>query len=287
MEKSHATPHGAYGLRVEGLDGAEDLLLPVSPDWPLLTIRWVGEPSEPAMEETDAEATITFGPSRAVIERGAGGRIEIEREPTVATFRIPRVRDPHALVHPYLGAAASVASFWLGREVFHGGAFLGRSGAWIVLGSRTAGKSSLLASLHARGCEILADDVVVVEHGRVFAAPRALDLRQESAEQLQLGEPLGRVGERDRWRVRLAPVPLAVPLAGVVFLRWSDGVEVVEVSGSSRLARLLEALTLPGRPADASTLLELSSLPCVELRRPRAWDALGAAGEAILAATDR
>jgi hypothetical protein len=95
------------------------------------------------------------------------------------------------------------------------------------------------------------------------------------------------VGERDRWRVRLASVPLAAPLAGVILLRWAERVEVVEVSGWSRLAFLVESLTLPGRPADASTVLELSSLPCLELRRPRAWDALGAASEAILAAADR
>ena len=289
MERTHAA-HGAYGLRVEGLEGAEELLLPVSPDWPLLTIRWLGEPLEPAEEPetaTETEATISFGPRRAVITRGSSGRIDIERDPTVATFRIPRVRDPHALVHPYLGAAASVASLWLGREVFHAGAFLGPSGAWLVLGSRTAGKSSLLASLHAQGCEVLADDVVVVEQGQAFAAPRALDLRQESAEQLQLGEPLGRVGDRDRWRVRLGRVPLAAPLVGAVFLSWFDTLEVVEVSGSARLPRLVESLTLPGRPADALALLELASLPCLELRRPRAWGALDAASDAILAATGR
>lgn len=237
--------------------------------------------------EPDAQATIAIGPRRAVVTRGHSGRIDLQRDPMEATFRIPRVRDPHALVHPYLGAAASVVSLWLGREVFHGGAFSGRSGAWMVLGSRTAGKSSLLASLHSRGCEVLADDVVVVEHGKVFAAPRALDLRQDSAERLQLGEPLGRIGDRDRWRVRLAPVPGVVPLAGVVFLTWSERVETTEVSGHSRLARLLESLTLPGRPVDASTLLELSSLPCLELRRPRAWDALSPATDAILAVANR
>lgn len=289
MEKSHVL-RGAYGLRVEGLDGAEDLLLPVSPEWPLLTIRWVDEPSEVEMgveAETDAEATITLGPHRAVVRSGSSGRIDVERDPTVATFRIPKLRDPNALVHPYLGAAATVASLWLGREVFHGGAFVGRSGAWIVLGSRTAGKSSLLASLHARGREVLADDVVVVEQGKAFAAPRTLDLREESAQQLQVGAPIGRVGERDRWRVRLAPVPLAVKLAGVVFLRWSERVEVAEISGPARLTGLLESLTLPGRPTDASALLELSSLECLELGRPRAWHALDAATDAILAAADR
>jgi hypothetical protein len=280
-----AGAHGAYGLRVAGLEGAEDLLQHVPDDWPLLTVRWIEEGSAAIGEEgPPEESTVTFSDGRAVVDHGRAGTIDIERDPAVATFRIRRVRDPRALVHPYLGGAASIIGRWLGRETFHAGAFVCGSEAWAVLGARTAGKSSFLGWLHARGTPILADDIVVVAGGRAFAAPRSLDLREESARRLTLGDALGRVGARDRWRVKLEPVPLEVPLAGFVFLAWGDDVEVVPLEGRTRLTRLAAELTIPDRPADPSALLELAALPAVELRRPRDWDAFDSAGEVLLSA---
>ncbi len=280
-----AGAHGAYGLQVAGLEGAEELLLRVPDTWPLLTVRWIEEGSAPTDDEGPPdESTVTFADGRAVVDHGRAGTIEIEREPAVATFRISKVRDPRALVHPYLGGAASIVGRWLGRETFHAGAFVCGSEAWAVLGARTAGKSSFLGWLHARGMPILADDIVVVAGGRAFAAPRSLDLREESAQRLALGEALGRVGARDRWRVTLEPVPLEVPLAGFVFLAWGEEVDVVPLEGHARLTRLAAELTIPDRPADPSALLELAALPALELRRPRDWDAFDAAGEALLAA---
>jgi hypothetical protein len=282
-DEGRAQPHGAYGLRVEGLEGAEDLLLSVAEDWPLLTIRWIQEAAAGDGDDAEATATVSFSDGVAVARHGSSGTIEVEREPAVATFRIPRVRDPRALVHPYLGAAASIMARWLGREAFHAGAFMHAGAAWAVLGARTVGKSSLLGWLHARATRILADDVVVVDRGVAYAAPRSLDLREESAERLQLGEPLGRVGARDRWRVKLESVPSELPVAGFVFLSWSERLEVTTVLGRERLTRLATGLTIPGQPANASELIKLATLPCLELRRPRDWNALDAAGEALLA----
>jgi|GEM_PF-1341988 len=283
-----AHARGAYGLRVEGLDDADDLLLPVDGDRPTLTVRWIEETRE--LEEgagEDAESsTVSFGEDVALVRHGALGTIEVRRTPAVATFRIRGARDPQTLVHPYLGGAASIVSRWLGREAFHGGAFVHRAKAWIVLGSRTAGKSSLLAWLHAHGVAIVADDVVVVGEGVAHAAPRSLDLRRESAERLSLGEPLGRVGARDRWRVRLGAVPLETTVGGFVFLSWDDDVRIREVRGAPRLAQLMSALTIPDRPADPGALLGLATLPCLAFGRRRDWDTLGDAGISLLGALD-
>lgn len=288
MDRRLATPaaHGAYGLRVEGLAGAEEFLMPVDGGWPLLSVRWVEDQSEPSPEEVAAAtSTISFGKDVAVVYHGAVGTIEVRREPAVATFRIRKVRDPRALVHPYLGGAASIVGRWRRWEAFHAGAFAGPSGAWVVLGDRAAGKSSLLAWLHSQGVGILADDVVVVTGRRALAAPRSLDLRRESAGRLQLGARLGLVGARERWRVRLRPVPLELPVAGFVFLSWGERVEVEPVTGKERLVRLSEGLTMPGKPADAAALIELATLPCLELRRPCDWQALETAGAVLLGAT--
>jgi hypothetical protein len=276
---------GAYGLRVAGLDGAEDMLLAADPTWPLLTVRWIETAAAAAPPSVEpAASTVTFHDGSALVDHGAAGTIDVQRDPAVATFRIRSTRDPRALVHPYLGGAASIVSRWLGREAFHGGGFLHESAAWVVLGGRTAGKSSLLAWLHSQGLEILADDLVVVDEGIAYAGPRSLDLRRESADALAVGEPLGQVGARERWRISLDPTALAVPVAGFVFLRWDQRSAVTGVSGSARLTRLMQALVLPDRPASADAMLGLAALPCLELGRRRDWKTVAESGAALLAA---
>jgi hypothetical protein len=54
------------------------------------------------------------------------------------------------------------------------------------------------------------------------------------------------------------------------------------LSGSERLARLAgqRGLRVPAR--DPAALVDLISLPCWELRRPRDWSLIGDAGAALL-----
>jgi hypothetical protein len=284
--RSKTTAYGAYGMRIEGAAPARAMLQPVDADWPLLRVRWVRDQSPPPEEEPAADglSTVVFSGRGALLDLGPSGSIQVRwRSPTV-TFRMRAPRDPQALVHPYLGGAITIVARSLGREAIHGGAFVHDGAAWVLLGARTAGKSSLLGWLHREGRAVLADDVVVVEGGQAFAAPRSLDLREDTAARLGLGEELGRVGARERWRVVLGPVPSTLPLAGFVFLAWDDRVDVRRVAGRERLERLSASLTIPGLPADAATLLDLASLPTLELRRPKDWRVLDTAGHALLAA---
>ena len=148
-----------------------------------------------------------------------------------------------ALVHPYLAPAAAVIARWLGREPFHAGAFALDGGAWGVLGEREAGKSSLLAWLSLQGRSVVCDDMLVVAGDTVFAGPRSVDLRRETAVRLGAGEELGMIGARERWRVGLPPIEPEVPLAGWVFLEWGD-----EVSGhAGRAGRAAGAVAPPPR----------------------------------------
>lgn len=274
---------GAYGFRIAGLDDFAPLLVEAEDGWPALSIDWRedgsldGEPLAP-----DASSTVRFTTGGAVIELGPTAAIELRQEPPRATIRARSVAGGNAVVHPYLGAAASVAARWYGRESFHAGAFASGSRAWGVLGTRTAGKSSLLAWLHLHGRVVLSDDVLVVDGQRAFAAPRTLDLRAEAAERLGLGEPLGHVGARERWRVGLGPAEPQLPLAGWVYLGWGAQVELEPVRGRERLARLGAHLTIPHVPVVAAALLELAALPSFELRRPRSWADVDAAGRALL-----
>ena len=186
------------------------------------------------------------------------------------------------LLHPYLAPVAALGARWLGRESFHAGAVIVDGGAWALLGDKGAGKSSTLAHLALSGHTGLSDDVLVVRDGSAFVGPRCIDLRAEPARRLGAGVPLGVVGMRERFRLELGPAPSAVPLRGLVTLGWGDELAVELLQGSKRLLTLIphRALLLESNaPAD---LLELSSLPFVEVRRPHGWRSLEETTERLL-----
>jgi hypothetical protein len=191
------------------------------------------------------------------------------------------VRDGD-LLHPYLAPVAALGARWLGRESFHAGAVIVDGGAWALLGDKGAGKSSTLAHLALSGHTVLSDDVLVVRDGAAFVGPRCIDLRAEPARRLGAGMPLGVVGMRERFRLELGPAPSMVPLRGFVTLGWGDELAIERLRGSMRLLTLMphRALLLESNaPAD---LLELSSLPFVEVRRPHGWRSLEETTERLL-----
>lgn len=191
-----------------------------------------------------------------------------------AVYTTPRLPSPAALVHPFLAPVAAVMAYWHDREAFHAGAFVHGGGTWALVGDREAGKSTLLASLALEGVPVVCDDMLVIDGDVAFAGPRSIDLRAEAARRLAVGESLGEVGARERWRVRL-PLVDEAPLRGWVFLTWGDRLEWRAMRASSRI-ELLSAqrgLRLPAR--DPARLLDLVSLPSWELRRPRSWRSLG------------
>ena len=219
---------------------------------------------------------------RAELALESGGGIVVERDPARATYTVPFPLDDADLVHPYLGSAAAIVAYWVGREIFHAGGFVAGDGAWAVLGEREAGKSSLLAWLAHVGQPVLSDDIVVVEDGHAYAGPRSIDLRETAAEALETGMPLGVVGARERWRLELEQVAPSAPLVGWIFLSWGPELMLERLRGGEVLTRIAaqRAVRLP--PAEPATLLRLSGLPAWELRRPQSWHLLEPAGELLL-----
>lgn len=260
-------PLGAYGFRLSGVDGATRFLARVEPEWPKLDLFAVtdGVPAPPHDRVLD---------DRAELVLRSGGWVELDRDRSRATYHLhERPRDGD-LLHPYLAPVAALAARWLGRESFHAGAVVVDGVAWAILGDKEAGKSSTLAHLALTGHTVLSDDVLVLHERSVFAGPRCIDLRAEPARRLGAGEPLGVVGMRERFRLELGPAPPVVPLAGFVTLGWGDELAIEHVRGSQRLLTLIphRALLLEtNAPAD---LLELSSLPFLQVRRPRGWRSL-------------
>jgi hypothetical protein len=189
------------------------------------------------------------------------------------------------LVHPFLAPAAAVVAHWLQRLSFHAGAFVSDGGVWALVGAREAGKSSTLAWLALHDHPIVADDVLVLEDGSAFAGPRSIDLREDTADRLEVGRALGVVGARHRWRVTLPQIDPELPFHGWVFLDWGDGIDARRLSGSDCLRRLIQNLTLRVSSTSPASLLELATLPAWELRRPRDWGVMTASAERLLVLT--
>jgi hypothetical protein len=251
--------------------------VPAPADWPALAVS-----SRVGVSPVGPE---WVAPDRASLSLLTGGRIEIDWPLRRAAFTAPRELSKAELVHPYLAPVADLAAHWLGRESLHAGAVVVDDGAWAVLGDRGAGKSSLLALLAMAGHGILSDDALVLdEDRRAFAGPRSIDLRAAAAHRLGVGESLGQVGARERHRLTLGPVPAAAPLRGFVVLAWDSRPHVGRVSPVRRLKELAAHRAVRIAPADPGRLVELSSLPMLELRRPRDWDYAGVAGDKLVEA---
>ena len=187
---------------------------------------------------------------------------------------VPARPTASALLHPHLAAVAAVSAHWCGRDSFHAGAFVAGGGVWGLLGEKGSGKSSTLAELARSGVPIMCDDVLVLDRGTAFAGPRSIDLRTDAARQLGTGDPLGVIGDRERWRVALGPIEPELPFRGWVTLRWAEEATVRPVRGAERLRELLGHRALLVAPPDPAAMIDYAAFPLLELSRPRRWSSM-------------
>jgi hypothetical protein len=258
---------GAYGIRLHGLDEAAELLLPVDATAPELRIETeIGRAADDAVESVEDDT--------ARIRLRSGGEILIDRGEGVARYRVPHPVRADEIVHPYLAPAAAVVARWMGRESFHAGALAGARGAWGVIGEREAGKSSTLAYLAQHGADVLCDDMLIVDGRVALPGPRSVDLREDAAGRLGIGQAIGVTGARERWRLTLGPVLADQELRGWIFLAWGDELGARSLPGAERLQRLAAQRGLRLAPKRPERLMELAALPAWELARPAEWSSL-------------
>ncbi|MEU8288653.1 hypothetical protein AB0C01_30395 [Micromonospora sp. NPDC048905] len=252
-----------YGLLVHGVDEASELPPAdgATLGWPAVRVCQVDAPPPAPVPLNDARGTRILADGRT---------LSVDRLRGTATFYGPPLA-PDVLAHPYLAPVATTVSRWAGRETFHSGAFVLAGRAWAVLGPRTAGKSSLLAALAARGLPILTDDILVVDGVDAFAGPRCVDLRQPVP---GVGLPTRPVRAGTLLRVGLPPIAPRVRLGGWLFPRWGAALTLTRLSGAALLARLAGQRSFGQLPSDPAALLSLAALPAWELTRPRDWAAL-------------
>ncbi len=269
-----APPVGAYGLQVVGIDGADAWLGPVPERFPQLRVEW-GRGRRP--DRGGDERLVTD--DRVVFELGPDRSLVVERlDGSAASATSWDARPPTAAeaVHPLLTAAAAVVGAWSGYDSFHAAAVVGTAGVWGLLGDKESGKSTLAAAMAGNGHPVVCDDMLALRGRTAFAGPRCVDLRTDAAVRLGMGDELTIDGPRPRWRVGLGPLDAELPMAGWVTLAWAERLELVRVAPRDLLARLGAHQTWPHTPIDPLALLDLSTLPAWELRRPREWSSLAA-----------
>ena len=268
---------GAYGFALPGVPPeTARLLVPAPPDWP----EWRIEHRPTGHEEWETEK---LSPDRARLRLSGGGWTEIDGSARVATIHLPEP-PTHAIAHPYLGLIAAVAAYWRGWDYFHAGAIVVDGGVWGVLGDRRSGKTSTLGFLSRReGVEILCDDVLVLDRDLgAYVGPRCIDLREDAAQRLGFGEPIGLVGARERWRVTLGPVEPRLALKGWIDLAWGPEATVERPEAGDRFTVLARSLALRLMPPDPQGLLDLAAAPFLAFTRPRGLDRLDRSLEVLL-----
>jgi hypothetical protein len=268
-----SAPRGAYGLTLPDMPG-QQWLGPAPASWPAWSVL---------RGEVEASDQQELSDDHAVLHSLSGSVLRVDRATSTTTLAAGSGDPDAALVHPLLAVTGIVHAEWSGRLAFHGGAFLDEhGGAWGVLGDRQDGKSSVLAWMAAAGVGVVADDLLVTDGECLLAGPRCLDLRESSAEHFGIGENIGIIGRRERYRVGLPPIEPQVPLRGWVVLQWDDTIAIddVGVADRARILQLHRALKIGQRSPAA--WLDVLALPMVHLRRPRRWDAGDAAIERLL-----
>jgi hypothetical protein len=254
---------GAWGLRFPSLRAAAHVLVD-APEWPpvSLDIAYLAPSAGETQSDWDGRGMCVALPT--------GGLVEIVW-PFDVTLSLPGHPIPECVVQPHLTTVAAAISLRRGLQPFHAGAFALNGQAWAVVGSREAGKSSTLALAHMREAAIVTDDLLVIDGGFAFAGPRCIDLRTEAARVLEVGDELGIVGLRERWRVRVGSCAPTMPVAGFILPSWGDD-QVSVLPPVRRLQVLFSNSALQGVTMnDPEEYLRLTSLPMISWVRPKSW----------------
>lgn len=279
MPSEHDSPaRGAYGLKLADVPQAAELLVPAPESW----VDW--RLAQRVPRASDASAVATVGPDDAFVELSGGGWVALDRRGGRSTLVLPTRPADAEMVHPYLAATAAICARWRGWNCVHSGGIVVDAGAWGMLGDKGAGKSSTVAWFALESAAgVLCDDVLVIDSaGDALAGPRCVDLREDAARYFGVGEALGVVGARERWRMRLEQTPPAVPLRGWVELAWGDDLALEPIGPTELLPAIVRNFSVRLMPPDAGALMDLAALPGWRLTRPRRFETLPDAATLLL-----
>jgi hypothetical protein len=267
-------------MRMNGV-ASPALALTGAAQWPPLHFTQV-------LDDDLGPATVVLDQHHAAF-RVLSGWMAVDRGAATVTLHAPRPAQASDIAHPLLWPAAAVFARWRGAETVHAGAFRlpGQDGAWAVLGASGNGKSSLLASLALAGCEVLVDDLVIVEGNSCNAGPRCIDLKLDAAAALGIDAQTTLVRASERRRMALAPCAGSAELCGFIHLGWSASITVTLSRPSENLSTLAHHRRVLGIGANARHIFELAGLPMVRFGRPRSWEAMGESRDVLVGSLGR
>lgn len=178
--------------------------------------------------------------------------------------------DEAALQPFLLGPALGVLLHQRGRLILHASAVRMRGGAVAFAGSSGSGKSTTAAALHARGLDLVTDDLLVLDPdaaGDVAVYPGFPLLRLwPEATKVTVGEgahvPPGSVPAKVAWPARPAVTDAPLPLACLYVLSPDVRTAVEKLPGQTALLEVL-------RHAYCASLVDDASRPAHFLRCAR------------------
>ena len=187
----------------------------------------------------------------------------LQRVPGVASFHVSHGRD--VIVEPAPGALPADIRAYLLSPIFstlcyqagmyslHASSVRVGNGVVAFLGHSGAGKSTMAAYLERRGCQVISDDICLLDPrasdaGGTLVVPVAPALKLWRSALEQLGatpEHLPRVFSRDdKYRIKVGEIDERLPLREVLFLEWAEApeapAEFIPVDGVHAITRLME-----------------------------------------------
>lgn len=239
-----------FGYAAFGLTLGSDISLPgfrlaTSPDFRAgtvpadhreLRIRVAARSGAPAT----ATLSVDIGRDAVVFQHADIGRVTVRggNEIDVA----PHARADDETLRSFIaGPALAVALHQLGHLVLHASAVAVRGRAVALLGDKGAGKSSLTATLLARGHALVSDDIVVVRRGRdgeeVVQGNRTLKVEPDVVRALGRDpDQLKRIhpaGSKRQWPVADDAQTEATPLARLLAIRRGDVLRLEPIAPSA------------------------------------------------------
>ena len=174
------------------------------------------------------------------------GSCEIELDlPAGRALLRPEPDTPlEGAVQDFLGSGLALAGALRGRVVLHASAVATGEGAVAFAGNSGAGKSTLAGWLAARGAELVAEDLLVLEPGEdgFVALPGSSALKLDRSGPLEAvgADPVPRSPHKGWTRAAAAAEP--VPLRALFLLeRDADGPALEPVRGGASFAALMGA----------------------------------------------
>ena len=261
-------PFGCYGLQIAGIDGARHAMIEMPAARAAIQVT-----QHPGFDGDREREYLAEHTSRLHLSDGTGVA-ELNWAARTVDLRVREAYDDEALLHPMLSSAMAISNRWLGRDSFHAGAFVLNDLSWVVIGDKGQGKSSLLGYLATVGVQVVADDLVIEESGRIFAGPAFVDLRPDAAMVLGVGRDVGVLGARPRVRLAVDIPRASYPLGGWIILGWSAELTLRRVPLAERLRMLYANRAVRRDPVDPRSYVRHGSLPFYELTRPKDWGVL-------------